>query len=129
VIVPDQVPAAFRVVSDAARRCADAVSLAAVAGAVGMWVAVRLEDGRTDGSVYDTREAAIRHQRGLSAYTPVRVAPGGMQVYEAEALLDYWRKLHQANVRNDDPGLLLPLMPLTRRDRRRQIRVLAKGRR
>ncbi len=128
MIVPDLVPAPFRVVSDAARRCSDALSLAAVAGAVGMWVAVRLEDGRTDGNVYDSREAAIRHQRGLSAFVPAQVAPGGMQPYEAEAFLDYWRKLHAANVRDDDPGLLLPMMPLTRRDRRRQIRVLAKGR-
>lgn len=128
MIIPGQVPAAFRVASDAACRCADAMSLAAVAGAVGRWIAVRLEDGKTDHNVYDSREAAIRHQRGLSAFMVLQVQPGGMQPYEAEAVLDYWRKLHAANVRDNDPGLLLPLMPLTRRDRARQVRVLAKGR-
>ena len=129
MIVPDGVPEAFRQPSDAARRCSDAVSLACVAGATGMWVAVRLSDGGTDGNVYDSREAAIRHQRGLSAFTPCQVQPGGMSHFEAEAFLDYWRKLHAANVRDNDPGLLLPLMPLTGRDRARQVRVLAKGRR
>jgi hypothetical protein len=126
---PDQVPHIFRQPSAAAKRCSDAVSLAAIAGASGMWVAVRLADGSTDGNVYDSREAAIRHQKGLAAFVPAQVQPGGMQHPEAEAFLDYWRRLSDANVRDDDPGLLLPLMPLTRRDRARQIRVLSKGRR
>lgn len=129
MIVPDEVPAQFRTFGDAERRCADAVTLAAVAGCTGMWVAVRLGDGRTDGNVYDSRAAAISHQRGLAAFTPVQVQPGGMQPHEAAALLDYWRKLHAADVRDDDSSLLLPLMPLTAADRRRQIRVLSKGRR
>jgi hypothetical protein len=129
VIIPHGVPAQFREPSDAAKRCADSVTLAAIGGAAGMVLAIRLADGGTDHGVYDTRESAIRHQLRPDHCTYVRVPPGGMKPWEAEALLDYWRKLRDANVRDDDPAVPMPLMPLTRRDRRRQIRVLAKGRR
>lgn len=129
LIVPAHIPQQFRVPSDAANRCADAVTLAAIGGAAGMWVAVALADGRSDGNVYDTRDAAIRHQRWPEHCTFIQVPPAAMSPFEAEAVLDYWRKLHAANVRDDQPGLLLPLMPLTRGDRRRQIRALAKGHR
>ena len=129
MIVPDGVPEQFRQPSDAAKRCADAVTLAAIAGGTGMWVAVQLADGRTDRNVYDSRAAAIRHQHSPENCTYVQVQPGGMRAHEAEVLLDYWRKLRDANVRDDDPKLLLPLIPLTAADRRRQVRVLAKGRR
>jgi hypothetical protein len=128
-IVPQHIPAAYRQASDAARRCADRVNTAAVAGCMRMWVAIQLADGRSDGNVYDTREAAIRHQLRPEYCTFVQVPPGGMQDHEAQALLDYWRAVSDAGVRDDDPGLLLPLMPLLARDRRRQIRALAKGRR
>lgn len=127
-IVPDHIPAQFRQASDAARRCADRVNLARIAGCTGMWVAVRLADGGGDGNVYDSREAAIRHQPRPEFCTFVKVPPDGMQDWEAQALLDYWRAVNDAGVRDDDPDLQLPLMPLTRRDRRRQIRALARGR-
>lgn len=129
MIVPDGVPAQFREPSDAAKRCSDAVNLAAVGGGAGFWLAIRLQDGGTDHGIYDTRQAAIRHQLRPEHCTYVQVPPDGMNPFEAEALLDYWRKLRDANVRDDDPGLTLPLMPLTAADRRRQIRVLSKGRR
>jgi hypothetical protein len=129
VIAPDHVPEQFRAPSDAARRCADAVNLAAVAGVAGTWLAVRLADGGSDRVPYDSREAAISHQLHPEHCTYVQVPPGGMRDYEAEALLDYWRKLASRGVRNDNPDVALPLMPLTGADRRRQIRVLARGHR
>lgn len=128
-IVPDHIPAQFRVASAAAQRCADRVNLARIAGCTAMWVAIRLADGGGDGNVYDSREAAIRHQSRPEFCTFVQVPPDGMQDHEAQALLDYWRAVHDAGVHDGDPALLLPLMPLTRRDRRRQIRALARGRR
>jgi len=126
-LIPDHVPAQFRTPSDAAKRCADIVSLAAIAGCVGRWVAIRLSDGGYDNAIYDSREDAQRHQLRPEYCTYVLVPPGGMHAHEAEALLDYWRKLSDANVRDDHAPM--PLMPLTAADRRRQIRVLSKGRR
>jgi hypothetical protein len=127
-LIPDSVPEQFRQPSDAAKRCADIVTLASIAGSVGMFVAIRLSDGGYDGALYDSRESAISHQLRPHLCTYVLVPPGGMQPYEAEALLDYWRKLADANVRDDDPAVPLPLMPLTASDRKRQIRALLKGR-
>jgi hypothetical protein len=129
VIIPDHVPAAYRQISDDARRCADIVTLATIAGCTGMWVAIRLADGGYDGCIYDTREAAISHQLRPQLCTYVKVAPTHMPVYEAQALLDYWRELSTANVRDDDPAQPMPLMPLLAGDRRRQIRALKRGRR
>lgn len=129
MIVPRHVPEQFAEPSDAAKRCSDAVNLAAIAGSAGMWIAVRLADGGTDGGVYDSRETAIRHQLRPQFCTYVRVPPDGMKPWDGEALLDYWRKLSDAGVRDDDPDVPMPMIPLTRADRRRQIRVLAKGRR
>lgn len=126
--MPDHVPAEFRQPSDAAKRCADTITLASIAGSVGRFMAIRLADGGSDNALYDSREDAIRHQLRPQFCTYIKVPPGGMQPYEAEALLDYWRKLNDANVRDDDVNVPMPLMPLTARDRRRQIRVLSKGR-
>lgn len=128
-MIPDSVPAQFREPSDAAKRCADMVTLHAIAGSVGRWVAIRLQDGGSDQALYDSRDDAIAHQLRPEYCTYVLVPPGGMAAHEAEALLDYWRKLSAAGVRDDDPKTPMPLMPLTAADRRRQIRVLSKGRR
>jgi hypothetical protein len=126
-MIPAHVPAAFRAPDDASRRCADAVNLAAIAGCTGMWVAIRLADGRSDGQVYDTREAAISHQPRPEFCTFVQVPPDGMPDHEAQALLAYWRELHDANVRDD--AQQMPLIPLLARDRRRQLAILKKGHR
>lgn len=128
-IAPEHIPEQFRQASDEARRMADAVNLARIAGAIGMWLAVRLQDGRTDGNIYDSRAAAIEHQPRPDLCTYVQVPPSGMSDWEGQALLDYWRALRAHNVRDDDPGVLMPLMPLLAADRRRQILALAKGKR
>lgn len=128
-MIPDYVPAQYRQPSDAAKRCADTISLAAVAGDAGRWMAIRLQDGGSDQAVYDSREDAIRHQLRPQFCTYVKVPPDGMPAHEAEALLAYWRALNDASVRDDDPQVPMPLMPLLAADRRRQIRVLSKGRR
>lgn len=127
-VIPQHVPVQFRQPSDAARRCADRVNLARIAGCTAMWVAIRLADGGSDGQVYDSRPAAIAHQSRPDLCTYVQIPPDGMQDHEAQALLDYWRALHDGGVRDDDPALALPLIPLLARDRRRQIRALKRGR-
>jgi hypothetical protein len=127
-LIPQHVPDQYRQPSDAAKRCADNVTLASIAGSVGLWLAIRLQDGGHDRAVYGSRDEAIARQLRPDYCTYVRVPPGGMTAHEAEALLDYWRKLRDANVRDDDPAVPMPLMPLLRRDRRRQIRALTRGR-
>jgi hypothetical protein len=114
--------------SDAAKRCSDLVTLHATCGSVTRWVAIRLSDGGSDGAVYDSRAEAISHQLRPEYCTYVCVPPGGMAPKEAEAVLWYWRQLVDANVRDDDPAQPMPLMPLTRRDVRRQLQILKKGR-
>ena len=52
---------------NAAARMRDAVNLHIVAGNLGVrerhlqWVAIRLEDGRSDGELYETRQDAVKH--------------------------------------------------------------------
>jgi hypothetical protein len=114
--------------SDAAKRCSDLITLHATCGSATRWVAIRLSDGGSDGALYDSREEAIDHQLRPQFCTYVLVPPDGMNPKEADALLGYWRALVDAGVRDDDPGQPMPLMPLTKRDRQRQIQVLTKGR-
>jgi hypothetical protein len=113
--------------SDAARRCADIVNLHVMAEGAGRWCAIRLSDGGSDGAIYDSREQAISHQLRPEYCTYVLIPPDGMDPKEAEALLGYWRALADGGVRDDDPYLEMPLMPLTARDMRRQIHILTRG--
>lgn len=126
-MVPDGVPEQYRQPSDAAKRCADIVTLASIAGNAGRFMAIRLQDGGSDQVAYDTRADAIRHQLHPERCTYVLIPPGSMPAHEAEALLQYWRAV-SAVARDGDPDVILPLMPLLVADRRRQIRAL-KGRR
>lgn len=114
--------------SDAARRCADIVTLAGVASRTGQWLAIRLSDGGYDGVTYDHRADAVRHQLHETQCAYVKIPPGGMTPREAEAFLGYHRALYDAGFRLPDPEFALPLMPLTKKDQMRQIRVLTKGR-
>jgi len=127
-LIPDGVPAQFRQPSDAAKRCADIVTLASIAGSTGRFMAIRLQDGGSDQVPYDTRADAAGHQLHPEHCCYVLVPPGGMPAHEAEALLQYWRAVSRV-ARDGDPEIPLPLMPLLAADRRRQIRALAKGRR
>lgn len=128
-MIPQNVPDQYRAPSDAAKRCADNVTLASIAGSVGRWLAIRLQDGGYDGGIYDSRDDAITHQLRPDYCTYIRVPPGGMTAHEAEALLGYWRTLRDSGIRDDDPAVPMPLMPLLRHDRRRQIRALVRGNR
>jgi hypothetical protein len=112
--------------SDAARRCADIVTLASIAGRTGQWLAIRMSDGGYDGVTYDHRADAVRHQLHETQCAYVKIPPGGMTPVEADAFLSYHRALYDAGFRLPDPEFALPLMPLTAKDQQRQIRVLTK---
>lgn len=96
-------------------------------GHAGRWVAIRLSDGGWDSTIYDFRHEAVKHQfhENLCAY--VKIAPGGMTPKEANAFLDYHRKLYDAGFRLPDPEFQMPLMPLRKADQQRQIEALTKG--
>lgn len=91
---------------DAARRLSDAVTLHITAigdDAHGKWVAARLTDGSTDGTLYDTRIDAIQHQTNPEYLCYVFIPPGGMGVHEAEVFLKFNRALFDAGMRMPHP--------------------------
>jgi hypothetical protein len=112
--------------SDAAKRCADTVTLHATAGNTMKWCAIRLSDGGSDNIVYDKRSDAVRHQLWEQLCAYVQVQPGGMQAKEAEVFLAYHRALYDAGYRLPDPEFQQPYMPLNPTERRAQIDVLTR---
>lgn len=58
------------------------------------WVAIRLDDGGSDHQLYDSRDAAIRHQGARSDdRLYLKLQPGGMGHKEAARLLAFSRKV------------------------------------
>jgi hypothetical protein len=57
------------------------------------WMAFKLEDGDSDGVLYDTRQDAIKHQldEKLCAYFFMRTALGGVPVRDCQLFLDIHR--------------------------------------
>ena len=99
-------PGPLGVYSDAARRLSDAVSLhmtVSKTDAVGRWVASRLSDGWTDGSLYDTKRDAMRHTTVPELYCFVKIPFEGMNYQEAEIFLNYNRQLYDNGYRMPDP--------------------------
>lgn len=75
--------------SDAARRISDTVSLHLVATTdimenIGKWCAFRLSDGTSDQTAYDTKDDAIRHQKGdPNQYCYLKITPDGISPKDA----------------------------------------------
>lgn len=70
------------------------------------WVALRLEDGGSDGTLYDSKVDAIRHQahEQMCAYFSYRGAPNGFtNVRDAAVWLEYHRHMYSAGMRLVDP--------------------------
>lgn len=110
------------VVSDAAKRCADIINAYATfvpfEHRVRCWVAIRLSDGGSDGTLYESRRDAVRHQSDekLCAYFTYRNSPHGMKPKDAQLWLDYHRAAYDAGFRLPDPDhqtggpdLIMPL--------------------
>lgn len=99
-------------ITDAARRCAEQVTLHVLAGATGRWCAVRMSDGGSDGIAYDTRDQAIRHQLHVHQCVYVVVPLLPMAEAEAQAYLDMWRDLYDQGVRLGHEGDKDPMVPI-----------------
>lgn len=114
--------------SDAARRLSDTYNLHRAAGTTRGWIAVRLADGRSDRTVYETRAAAIVHQHhdeNWRAY--ISLAAPVMTICEAASVLRWHRQ--QAGLRladrDDRRGGPVVIPRLTQEDRDRQLAALA----
>lgn len=98
-----------KIYSDAARRCADIinqfVSTMSWDEVKHKWVAIRLSDGGFDGTLYDSKRDAVRHQTDefKCAYIAFRNLPMGATAKEAEIFLDYNRRAYDAGFRLPDP--------------------------
>lgn len=91
---------------DAARRCAEAYNFQLTAhgmNASGKWIAVKLADGSSDATLYDSKADAVRHQlhENLCAY--ICIMPARMPVDDALSVLRTHRKLYDAGMRLSDP--------------------------
>lgn len=117
--------------TDAAKACSDAVNLHLAAigfDAMRKWVAIRLSDGKSDGTLYDTKRDAVRHQLDEFLCAYVSIPPNGMNVCDAEEYLDVHRKMYDAGMRitdRDAPHGGRQVIPrVTREQQLRQVRAI-----
>lgn len=89
--------------SDAARRISDAVKQAIVDGHRNRWLAFALDDGTSDGVVYDTKADAIRfHGNKYRGYLYLRVPWDTLTERGAEVFLTVHRQLKALGQHPDD---------------------------
>lgn len=93
--------------SDAARRVSDEITLHLLADGDGnhlKWLAFKLEDGTSDGVVYDTPTDAAAHQTHYKRCAYIQIHRGGLSAQGAEAMLTYTRAVFAAG--NVPPALV-----------------------
>lgn len=98
---------------DDAKRLSDAYNLHKMIGERGGWLAVRLADGSTDSTVYDTRESAVAHQHHNERWNGyVQLAAPSMSVCAAAAVLRWQRQTTKvAPPQRDELGGGLVVIP------------------
>lgn len=90
-------------VTDRGRRLAEHVAAARAIGGQGRWIAARLSDGATDGTVYDSKADAVRHQLDETQCAYIVVPPTPMPDAHATAYLEMHEKMYAAGYRLQDP--------------------------
>jgi hypothetical protein len=79
------------------------------------WIAVKLEDGSVDSTVYDTRSDAISHQSDerLYCYFPIGNFLNGLKAADAELVLAIQRHAYDAGFRITDEQVpdIIPSIP------------------
>lgn len=102
---------------DAANRMRDAVNLHVVAGTLGVrerhlqWLAIRLEDGRSDGTVYESRRDAVRHtQNKEKGWYYVKVGAQSMSEREAIIVLQMARQAFKRGVIFAEEEPVVPML-------------------
>lgn len=93
--------------SDRAKRCSDTHRLhrsALGTEAIGRYIAVRISDGQSDGTLYDTKRDAVRHQKhNERLYAYLCIGPDDLSVCEAEATLEAFEAIMAAGLNLTDP--------------------------
>lgn len=92
--------------SDAAKRVSDTYTLHRLADPyvnIGSWFAAALADGQSDMTLYDSKQAAIRHQHhNENYYTFIQIVPSMMTPCEAEVMLKTARMIYDKGGRITD---------------------------
>lgn len=93
--------------SDAARRVSDTYRMHRLAdpyGTIGQWLAFKLEDGTTDGTLYASKRAAMVFQKLPDKYYAfMQIGPWDCTPKDAETFLALHRKMYEAGIRLGDP--------------------------
>lgn len=90
-------------VTDRGRRLAEHVRAARSIGGEGRWIAARLSDGATDGTVYDSKADAVAHQVHETQCAYLVVPPAAMPEAEATAYLELHERMYASGYRLQDP--------------------------
>lgn len=100
-------PMAGKPHSDAAKRIYDIYHLHRTAdlyGTQGKWIACALNDGSSDGVVYDSKRDAVTHQHhNEEYYLYIQITPANMSLCDAEIYLGVNRRLSDAGFKMADP--------------------------
>ncbi|HEY1699186.1 MAG TPA: hypothetical protein VGG75_05645 [Trebonia sp.] len=112
---------------DAARRLSDTVNMHIAVGSRRGVIACRLSDGTSDGTVYESRADAVRHQHHNERwYAFIRLQPSSMSVCAAASVLRMHRQSAALRADRDAPNGGLELIPrLNAEDQERQLAALA----
>jgi hypothetical protein len=124
---------------DAAKRASEAVNLHILAhmpagggfpdwNGPQPWVAVRLSDGGSDGTLYPSKKAATDHQLHPHQCAYITIPPEGMTVEQARVMLRFTAQMYDAGVQLADPEM--QVQPVVRREAIPSvIRALKEGKR
>lgn len=121
---PDDSEFTFEVI-EAGKRAADHINLHMVVNPRDeirdKWLAIKLEDGSSDGVMYDTAPDAVRHQRFEQQcwYVCFRgINPGGFTAKDCSIMIMHYRKAYAAGLRFVDPDnrVRVPVMSSQRYD-------------
>lgn len=94
---------ADRPVPDYAKRCAERINLHVFLGDYGRWAAIRLSDGGSDGTAYENRRDAIKHQLHESQCAYICIPREAMSGHDAMRFMDINRDLYDKGFRLTDP--------------------------
>ncbi len=99
-------PGPLGLYSDEARRAADIINVPLLVdheGNMNKWVAIRLSDGGSDGTLYDCKCDAARHQLHETQCMYVQLVPTGITPKETAALLRMHRNFYDSGFKMPDP--------------------------
>jgi hypothetical protein len=120
--------------SDAAKRVSDTYNLHRTAGdalgieAVGKWFACRLDEGTSDGVLYDSKSDCIRHQHhNEQMYMFSKIVPSTMTYCDAEVMLRVSRRAYDKGLRLVDPDHANGGKELIKRNTTEDMLALARG--